>query len=205
MTRPGDEPVLTASQTAKMFGVAVQTVHQWVEKGLLEAWRTPGGHRRILKKSVLSLLEQRVGNSDKSSTPNPFHLLVVEDDARMAMTYKMHLKKWNFPMQVDSAASGVEALIQVAKRRPNMIITDLVMPDLDGFRMIKELRKDPEMQSIHLIVITILEARDIQARGGIPDDVMVLQKPVQFPWLKEIVRQQITLLEQAARKNDYQK
>lgn len=199
MTRPGEDPVLTASQAATMFGVAVQTVHQWVEKGLLEAWRTPGGHRRILKKSAMSLLDQRVESPRRTGDNDPFHLLVVEDDARMAMTYKMHLRKWDFPMQIDTASSGVEALIQVAKRRPNMIITDLVMPDLDGFRMIKELRKDLEMQAIHLIVITILEARDIQAKGGIPEDVMVLQKPVQFPWLKEIVRQKITLSEQASR------
>ncbi|MBF0454421.1 MAG: response regulator [Magnetococcales bacterium] len=200
MTKPGDEPVLTVSQTANMLGVAVQTIHQWVEKGLLDAWRTPGGHRRILKKSVLSLLDQRVGKPEKRDHSAPFHLLVVEDDPRMAMTYKMHLRKWEFAMQVDTAASGVEALIQVAKRRPDMIITDLVMPDLDGFRMIKELRKDVEMQSIHLIVITILEARDIQAKGGIPEDVMVLQKPVQFSWLKEIIRQKITLLDQVQEK-----
>ncbi len=200
LTKPGDEPVLTVSQTANMLGVAVQTIHQWVEKGLLDAWRTPGGHRRILKKSVLSLLDQRVGKPEKRDHSAPFHLLVVEDDPRMAMTYKMHLRKWEFAMQVDTAASGVEALIQVAKRRPDMIITDLVMPDLDGFRMIKELRKDVEMQSIHLIVITILEARDIQAKGGIPEDVMVLQKPVQFSWLKEIIRQKITLLDQVQEK-----
>ena len=91
MTRPGEDPVLTASQAATMFGVAVQTVHQWVEKGLLEAWRTPGGHRRILKKSAMSLLDQRVESPRRTGDNDPFHLLVVEDDARMAMTYKMHL------------------------------------------------------------------------------------------------------------------
>ncbi len=196
LTRPGDEPVLTVSQTANMFGVAVQTIHQWVEKGLLDAWRTPGGHRRILQGSASALLAQRTVNRRKAGDDSPFHLLVVEDDPRMLTTYRMHLRKWDFPMHIDTATSGVEAMIQVAKRRPDMIIADLVMPDLDGFRMIKELRQDQEMQSIHLIVITILEEREIQAKGGIPDDVMVLQKPVQFTWLKEIVRQKINLTEQ---------
>ncbi|MBF0369367.1 MAG: response regulator [Magnetococcales bacterium] len=193
MTRPGEQPVLTASEAAKLFGVAVQTIHQWVEKGLLEAWRTPGGHRRILKKSALALLDQRAGGTRGNRDSSPFHLLVVDDDPRMLATYKMHLRKWEFPIHLDVASSGVEALIQVAKKRPNLIITDLAMPDLDGFRMIKELRNDHEMRAIHLIVITILEAREIQAKGGVPDDVMVLQKPVQFSWLKEIVRQRANL------------
>ncbi len=195
LTKPGEEPVITASEAAKLFGVAVQTIHQWVEKGLLEAWRTPGGHRRILERSALALLARRNGETHRNGEPAPFHVLVVEDDPRMSTTYRMHLKSWAFRMHVESATGGVEALINVAKRRPDLIITDLVMPDLDGFRLIKEMRADPEMRAIHLIVITILDNREIQAKGGLPEDVMVLQKPVQFSWLKEIIRQRLHLHE----------
>lgn len=63
MTQPdvtkADDPVLTSRAAARLLGVAVSTAQMWIESGALEAWKTPGGHRRVRLSAVTRLLEQR--------------------------------------------------------------------------------------------------------------------------------------------------
>jgi len=57
---PGD-PILTTRQAAQLLGIAVSTAQLWIENGVLPAWKTPGGHRRIRLSDVSGLLRGRAG------------------------------------------------------------------------------------------------------------------------------------------------
>ena len=56
-----DDPILTTREAAALLGIAVSTAQQWIENGLLPAWKTPGGHRRVRLSAVSSLLRERAG------------------------------------------------------------------------------------------------------------------------------------------------
>ncbi len=56
-----DEEVCSTREAAERLGVSLRTVQLWTEAGLLRAWKTPGGHRRILTSSVDRLLQRRGG------------------------------------------------------------------------------------------------------------------------------------------------
>ena len=57
----GDDPVLTTREAARLLGIAVSTAQQWIEQGVLPAWKTPGGHRRVLLSDLSTLLRARAG------------------------------------------------------------------------------------------------------------------------------------------------
>ena len=56
-----DDPILTTREAARLLGIAVSTAQQWIENGLLPAWKTPGGHRRVRLSAVSTLLRERAG------------------------------------------------------------------------------------------------------------------------------------------------
>jgi len=56
---PSDDPILTTREAARLLGIAVSTAQQWIENGLLPAWKTPGGHRRVRLSAVSALLRER--------------------------------------------------------------------------------------------------------------------------------------------------
>lgn len=64
-----DDPILTTREAARLLGIAVSTAQQWIENGLLPAWKTPGGHRRVRLSAVSSLLRERAGVAPLSAAP----------------------------------------------------------------------------------------------------------------------------------------
>jgi len=85
-----DDPILTTREAAHLLGIAVSTAQQWIENGLLPAWKTPGGHRRVRLSAVSALLRERAGLAplapaagllDLEPPPSP---LPVNEAARLA-------------------------------------------------------------------------------------------------------------------------
>ena len=77
-----DREYCSTSDAAQMLGVSLGTVQQMVENGLLEAWKTAGGHRRIKVASVEDYLRRRTSGSSTHST-GQLRVLVAEDDLIM--------------------------------------------------------------------------------------------------------------------------
>jgi excisionase family DNA binding protein len=67
-TAADDDPILTTSAVARLLGVAVSTAQLWIESGRLDAWKTPGGHRRVRLSTVTRLLQQGAA-ADARSQP----------------------------------------------------------------------------------------------------------------------------------------
>ena len=71
----GDDPILTTREAGKLLGVAVSTTQQWIENGLLPAWKTPGGHRRVRLSDVSALLRARAGLEPLAGVADPEDLV----------------------------------------------------------------------------------------------------------------------------------
>jgi excisionase family DNA binding protein len=72
--RDGEDPILTTREAARLLGIAVSTAQQWTETGVLPAWKTPGGHRRVRQSDVSALLRERagLGNAAQRAVPTDF-------------------------------------------------------------------------------------------------------------------------------------
>ncbi len=175
-----------------MIGVSHRTIQLWVESGVLQAWKTAGGHRRITTASVLKLVEQRreaVGGAPAAPAPaadEKKKLLIVDDDATMLRLYELEMAGWGLPVELLKASNGFEALIKIGESRPDMLISDLNMPGMDGFRMIRTLRADPAYAGMAICVISGLDQTTV-ASMGLPADIPFFSKPASFPRLRSLV------------------
>jgi two-component system alkaline phosphatase synthesis response regulator PhoP/two-component system response regulator VicR len=79
-------------------------------------------------------------------------ILVVDDERHIVRLVQVNLEKVGY--QVLTAYDGVEALEQVAKENPDMIILDVMMPRMDGFEVLKKLQADPKTRDIPVIMLT---------------------------------------------------
>jgi PAS domain S-box-containing protein len=84
--------------------------------------------------------------------PPQGHLLVVDDDPQIVDLVCQLLE--GEPYEIVSAADGQVALAAIARRRPDVILLDLLMPGMDGFALIEQLHQDPKFQQIPVIVLT---------------------------------------------------
>ena len=193
----------TTREAATQLGVSVGTVQLWVESGLLQAWKTAGGHRRVLRDSVEGLLHKRPAQpvpSDPAvqtpSGPRRMRILVVEDDPDLLRLYQTQIACWPMPTDLTLVDNAISALLHMGRGGPDLLISDLQMTGMDGFGMLKVLHKAPEMAYTKVVVVTGLDAAEVDARGGVPPGVEVLAKPIPFARLLSIaqaVRQRIPL------------
>lgn len=174
-----------------LLGVSVGTVQLWVENGLLRAWKTVGGHRRVLRDSVDQLLHKESA-SPAASVPGasparqPLQVMVVEDDPDLLRLYLAKLARWPLLTQVSAMNSAVAALLAIGRSSPDLLITDLNMPEMDGFSMLRILHQAPELTHTTIVAVSGLDAFGIAARGGLPPDILVLPKPIPFDTLQDI-------------------
>ena len=203
----------TTRQAAERIGVSHRTVQMWVENGTLQAWKTAGGHRRIANDSVERLLAGRraalAGPAGMASAPRlpsappatrpiaplagatgcggaPRTVLIVDDDAMLLRLYELEIATWGLDLAVRKASNGIEALVRIGEERPDILVSDLHMPGMDGFGMIRSLRDNPHTASLPMVVISGMDKPTVLALG-LPDDVPYFTKPAPLAALRAAV------------------
>ncbi len=182
-----DNEFLSTRQAAQRLGVSLGTVQNMVESGVLDAWKTAGGHRRIPTGSVDSLLLKRRSQASRpGKAQEKLDILIAEDDETLQKLYEMTFQGWQLPIGLRIVGDGFEGLLQVGQQAPDILIADLMMPGMDGFEMIRKLRATPELLSMDIIVVTAIDKDEVRQRG-IPEGVTVFGKPIPFHELKGFV------------------
>ncbi|MDD4912432.1 MAG: response regulator [Sideroxydans sp.] len=186
---------ISTREAAARLGVALSTVQAWVETGVLPAWKTAGGHRRIPSEAVEKIYAKQKEVSVSSSTKPTLKVLVVEDDEVQRALYEHQFSTWGLPVQLQMAADGFEGLMLIGRHAPDLVITDLAMPEMDGFKMIHRLTSQ---LSQRIIVVTALSSTEIEAQGGIPSGIPVYPKPIPFAVLRLLIEQMVNRRQLAA-------
>lgn len=190
------EDFCSTEEAARILGVSLRTIRLWVESGALQAWKTPGGHRRITAGSLQKLVEERERvHQGTPPPPNPATatLLIVDDDADMLRLYELHIREWKLPFALEFAHDGFDALLKIGANRPALLVTDLNMPGMDGFRMVRTLRANKHYHDMPIVVVTGMDQQSIGALG-LPRDIPVFQKPAPFADLRLAIEQRLTAL-----------
>lgn len=185
------DDVMGTRLAAETLGVSVRTVQLWVENGTLEAWKTPGKHRRILRSSVEALLAERADPSSKEAVASPAEaadILIVEDEATMQAYYEAMFEIVRPDIELRFADNGFEGLVEFGRKAPALMLLDIDMPGMDGIELIRALGKTDKGET-RIVVVSGLSETQIAERGGIPDDIPVLSKPVSVEAVQFILDQ----------------
>lgn len=176
-----------------MLGVSLGTVQNMVEEGVLDAWKTSGGHRRIKRESVMSLLAKR-GSAQVTTavSESELSILIAEDDGFLQKLYRKTMDSWGLPLSIEIVGNGFDALMVVGQRVPDVLIVDLIMPGMDGYELVRALHGNPALAHTDIIVVSSLSREDIAKRGSLPPDVPIYEKPVPFHELHGFIRAKTT-------------
>jgi len=94
--------------------------------------------------------------------PQP-RILVVEDDDDARTMYGIMLRSWGY--QILEATSGTEGVRIARVQKPDLILLDIMMPDIDGYEVCKQLRADPHFRTVPIIFLSALDAMDDRIKG----------------------------------------
>jgi excisionase family DNA binding protein len=179
--------VLTTREAARLLGLSVSSVQRLVMDQALQAWVTPGGHRRISRHAVERFRDASSNNGSAAAAapaearpqaPASLKVLLVDDDAMQRAYLQTCLAQSGRDMTVSAAADASQALIQIERHRPDLVITDLAMQPFDGFHLVNALATEAEYAGISVLVVTGLPPDDPVLQQRLPDWVSVYSKPV---------------------------
>jgi DNA-binding response OmpR family regulator len=117
----------------------------------------------------------------------PPTVMVVDDDENIRTILRYRLEREDYAVQV--ACDGWDALKQVQEHPPDLIVLDLMMPDMDGIQFLAQLRSNPQSARIPLIVLTALGPEPYGEQTHELGAAAVVTKPFSPRRLVEQVRQ----------------
>jgi len=115
-------------------------------------------------------------------------ILVIDDDESMRDLLRLHLSAAGYEVQV--AEDAIAAGYMVLKRAPDLIISDINMPHMDGFEFIEALKADKSLPEIPVIFLTSIEEGD--HRGKLLGAVGYITKPVMADQLLRLVARHVS-------------
>jgi excisionase family DNA binding protein len=177
--------VCTTQRAAEILGISVTSVQQLVESGVIEAWKTKGGHRRI----PLSAIQAYMGAASQPARPGALaSILVIEDNPIQRALYERQIGAWGLPAVLRFCTNGYQALIEIARHKPDILLADIVMEGIDGYEVIRTILADPVLSNMHIAMLSSLTPEQLAERGGVPPGVVFFSKPVNYDELRGYLR-----------------
>lgn len=172
-----ESKTITTAQAAKRLGVSPQTVQKWVDAGFLPAWKTVGGHRRLDADAVDRMVVSRRSPGFPTEARRT-SILLVEDNPVTAAMLEAQLRELRPDAELRVFADGFSALLDAGRQVPDVLITDIDLPGLDGLAMVRQLRENPATQPMRIVLVTSHTQAELARFGSLPADVPLLNKPV---------------------------
>lgn len=188
--------MLTTREVAQRLGVSLRTVQLWVEADILPAARTPGGHRRIPHNAVEALsLSTGLGGEPvvrshrvdvsvrdpagaQCSETESLDVLLVSDDPIWQVRCEQALEPFAPDIRIRFAETGYLALLQIGQKEPDLLITRLELPGMDGLAMLRTLERCESICRMRILALSHMDEHCLNERGGLPGFVEHIRMPV---------------------------
>lgn len=189
-----NERPLTTGDVAKYCHVTPHAVAKWIRAGKLEAYRTPGGQYRVERRLFLEFLRQyEMPIPVEFQGVNKKKALILDDEPAVARAISWALRRLDAGISIASASDGYEACIKAGLLNPDLVILDLVMPNMDGGEVCRQLRAHPETKDVKILVVTGAPTpENIKRITGLGADAW-LEKPLKVEELQLQLRELLDL------------
>lgn len=178
--------VFTTGEAAKICKVSQQTIIRCFDNGSLKGFRVPGSRfRRIPRDQLFSFMKDNGIPTD--SLENGKKKLLIVDDEQDLVELMADAFSRDGRFEIRTANNGFDAGMQVREFRPDVVVLDVMLPDINGREVCQRVRSDTTLDSVKIICISGMieqdKVADLRAAGA--DDF--LQKPFTIDRLIERV------------------
>ncbi|MBL0729345.1 response regulator [Piscinibacter sp. HJYY11] len=185
-SRAASQPPRTYSTAfvARRLGISIPTVQRWVDAGRLKAWKTPGGHRRIDAASADRLFETHVATGDEEGElpaqgADALSVVIVEDNAEDCEILRLLVGTALPEAQVRVFDSAIQALVAMGQDAPDVVVTDIVMPHMNGVEMLRQLSSQCVVRPRLIVAVSSFGEKRLAELGELPPQVHFVAKPVE--------------------------
>lgn len=182
----------TTFEVAVICDVTPVTIQNWIDKEWLRAYRTPGGHRRVLREDLLSFLESRNMPHILEDKSGPPRVLIVDDEKDITELIQEVLLLDNPQYEIEIAHDGFRAGVLCANLNPDVVLLDLMLPGIDGFEVCRQIKQGARGSDISVIAITGYDDPDYKKRILQLGATHYLQKPIDLTKVTELVRETVS-------------
>jgi CheY-like chemotaxis protein len=176
---------------ARACQVSPATVAHWIDQGLLKGHKTPTGRRRVDASELVEFLRahQIAVPADLREAMGRDVIVVVDDDRVYLEALARTIEKSDLGIEVVKVTNGVDALLEIGRVRPSLIVLDFRLPDLSAVQVIERLLEPGRQLNVEVLVVT----------GGIRDEEqerlrkvgveVIVNKADGMPAVMEAIRQ----------------
>lgn len=182
------EQLYTTHDISRLLQVDPSTVSKWIDRGILVAFRTPGGHRRVRSGDLRSFLIAHEMPVPDELGGAVVRLLVVDDEKPVLDAMKRAFKPFATQIELTTTTSGVDALLLVSEIKPHGMLIDLNMPEVDGFEVCKRIKARKAFEGVKLITMTARHTQELVDQSLKAGAVACLPKPVDPQQVLELFR-----------------
>ncbi|MEM6551747.1 MAG: response regulator [Planctomycetota bacterium] len=153
-----NKQVFTTGEAAEVCKVSQQTIIRCFDAGRLKGFRVPGSRfRRIPREDLIRFMKANEIPTDDFETTARKRVLVVDDDPRIVELFTDLLEGPNAQgdrYDVRSASTGYDAGVVTTEFKPDLMILDYMLPDINGNVVCKTVRKNPDLVGMKVIIVS---------------------------------------------------
>jgi two-component system, OmpR family, response regulator RpaA len=148
-------------RVARVCQVSPATVANWIDQGLLKGHKTPTGRRRVEAEDLTEFLKAHAMSVPPELEHGNGHemVVVVDDDPAYLKALVLTIERSDLNVEVVEAATGVDALLEIGRVQPGLIVLDYSLPDLNAPQVIQRLLDPGRKLDAEVMVVT----------GGMPE------------------------------------
>ncbi|MEM9414570.1 MAG: response regulator [Planctomycetota bacterium] len=148
-----DKQIFTTGEAAEVCKVSQQTIIRCFDKGRLKGFRVPGSRfRRIPREELIRFMKHNDIPVDDFAQGRK-KILVVDDDPRIVELLEDVLSR-DDRFEVRTASTGYDAGVQSAEFKPDLMVLDFMLPDVNGNVVCKTVRKNKDLQSMRIVIVS---------------------------------------------------
>ena len=145
--------VLTTGEAAKICKVSQQTIIRCFDSGQLKGFRVPGSRFRRIPREALYKFMKDNGIPTDALESGKRKVLLVDDDADLVeLMHRMLEEDGRFEVRIGS--NGFDAGMMVKDYRPDIIVLDVMLPDINGKEVCQRVRADPTLEDVRILCIS---------------------------------------------------
>src|SRR4030043_1073523 len=151
--------LFTTGEAADVCKVSQQTIIRCFDSGRLQGFRIPGSKfRRIPRQSLINFMKENSIPLDNLESGKKKILIVDDDEEIVELIVDILARDGRF--EVKTASSGYEAGISTQRFRPDLILLDYMLPDVNGNIVCRTIKENPEFANIKIIIVSGVVKQD---------------------------------------------